>query len=188
MGTRRAAVVGVTFAALMLGLVPAATFAATRTHQARPRPDAAIRFVGVTSDFGDYAVKGRWVGLHLRSSSAADQTLTRRFAGAAPRGTHYVFEVKITNHGAAGRLMVKSATQPSSRVDYRASGRDVTAAVVTGTFRTPVLAKGQSFVMRISAGLKPGTSAMQRLVVVADGSSQVLDSVRLNVHYLACGC
>jgi hypothetical protein len=189
MGTRRAAV-GITFAALLLGLMPTQTFAGSASaQQSRPRPDAAIRYAGATSAWGDVVAQGRWVGLHIRNRDAQNQTITRRFAGAAPRGTHYLFELKLTNRGAAGRLAVMAPGESAWRVHYFAGAEDVTIAVDAGTFRTPRLAHGESYVVRISARLgTPGTALVQRLVVAGAGLNSARDSVRLNLRYLSCGC
>src|SRR3954470_22758597 len=105
MRTRRAKVTGVTFAALMLGALPAATLAGSaRTQQGHARPDAAVRYIGASSVFGRFVVDGRWVGHHVRNQTAVNQTLSRTFVGAAPRGTRYLFEIRITNRGGAGRF------------------------------------------------------------------------------------
>jgi hypothetical protein len=190
MGTRRAAVTGFTFAALMLGLMPASILAAsTPAHQSRARADAAIRFVGAKSDFGNFVDPGRWVGRHVRNRTADGQTISRRLAGAEPRGARYLCEVKITNRGPAGRLTLTEAGKETWPMRYMVNGRDITERVDSGTFRTPRLAHGESFVIRISAKLgRPGTSLMQRLVVGSASNARVHDVVALRLRYLVCGC
>ncbi|HEY7024529.1 MAG TPA: hypothetical protein VH371_06195 [Candidatus Limnocylindrales bacterium] len=190
MRTRRAVVSAVTFAAVLLALVSSTILAASGPAALlTSRPDVAIRSTGVSSSYGTLHRIGRWVGTEVRSISPRQQVLSREFAGAAPRGTKYLFQVKVTNHGATDRLVIEARGTDTWAAHYFAGKNDVTAAVRSGTFRTPLLARGESFVLQLTARLgRPGTSMAEQISATPDAVAGTGDSVSLRLAYSNCGC
>jgi len=153
-------------------------------------PDVSIRYVGAKSVLGTLIQPGAWVGGHVRNGTADHQTLSERLAGASPKGAQYMFELKIRNPGAARSFAVRTSGKGSWQVTYSVGKKDITAAVVAGTYRTPLLAHGATFVVTIKARLgRPGTSFARLVRVSSATNSSLVDAVRLRINYSAgCGC
>ena len=101
-----------------------------------PRPDGRIR-VGT----------GPLVGNDVYNTTGVDQT---RRAKVRP-GKKAVFTVSLQNDaGAPDRIRASAkGSTPRFKVVYRdADGKDITAAVTAGTWRTPTLASGKAVAVR----------------------------------------
>jgi len=161
--------------------------AAAQPH--RHRPDAALRYIGANSELGTYRDPGRWIGSRVRNSTATGQTISDTLAGAAPKDAEYVYQLKIRNPGAARRFTIAVSGTGTWPVAYFVRGRDVTSAIVSGAYRTPVLDRGETFIVRITASLgRPGTSLMRLIRVSSAANPQSRDAVRLRIEYDRCGC
>lgn len=88
----------------------------------------------------------RWKGNNIRGS-AVNQTVLQ----AAHRGTRTTSYWLVQNDGERGDAFRLAGTSGSTgfRVHYFTGGRDVTAAVVAGTFRTTTLTPGRSVILRV---------------------------------------
>ena len=185
---------GFSIAVLVAGMILATSVegvlaAPAPTQPHRHRPDAAIRYVGANSAFGTYRDPGRWIGGRVRNATAAHQTIADQLAGAAPRGTEYVYQLKVRNTGAPQRFTIVASGAGAWPVAYFASGRDVTSAIASGAYRTPVLVRGETFTVRIEARLgRPGTSLTRLLRVAPVAHPLSSDAVRLTIAYDRCGC
>lgn len=98
----------------------------------RFQPDAAVRLL-----------KGHYVGV---GSYGPGQRVVDRMGKHARKAT---FQVRLTNRGdSADALTVRGAPKTKKfKVTYRIGGRNVTAAVVAGTYSTRKLASGKSVVV-----------------------------------------
>lgn len=97
----------------------------------RYRPDASIRLPG-----------GRWVGVGVYGRASQEQIMKK----IRRQGTSATFVIRATNRGnTADRIKVRgTSTTDKFRVSFRADGKNVTRAVVAGTYRTRSLAPGKS--------------------------------------------
>ena len=185
---------GFSIAILVAGMILATSAegvlgADARAQHYRHRADAAIRYIGANSQFGTYRDPGRWIGSRVRNGTATKQTITDRLAGAAPKDAEYVYQLKIRNPGAARRFTIAVSGTGTWPVAYFVRGRDVTSAIVSGAYRTPVLDRGETFIVRITASLgRPGTSLMRLIRVSSAANPQSRDAVRLRIEYDRCGC
>jgi hypothetical protein len=153
------------------------------------RPDAAIRFTAYRSPFGHYPHGSRWLGHDIYNTTARGQTKRMTAMGVYERGTRMVFSVAIANNGGTDRFHVKASGSGSWQVRFYAGGRDITTAVVEGTYRTPVVAPGETFKIRAKVRLGGfGTSVMRHVLVSSVSAPQRQDAVRLRVRYSTCGC
>lgn len=153
------------------------------------RPDAAIRFTAYRSPFGHYPNGSRWLGQDIYNATARGQTKRMTAMGVYERDTRMVFSVAIANNGGTDRFRVMASGSGRWRVRYFAGGHDITAAVVAGTYRTPVLAPGEIFKIRAKVRLgRSGTSVMRHVLVSSVSAPQRQDAVRLRVDYSTCGC
>jgi uncharacterized membrane protein len=117
------------------------------------RPDAEVR-----------VVNGRFVGKGIYD--VADQRVTKKLK---PRAKRVSFEVRVTNRGDATDQVVVLGTRRSARfaVVYLDDGKNVTAAVLNGSYRTGSLKPGESatLVVRVTK-LKGATSGSKRMFKV----------------------
>lgn len=112
----------------------------------RHRPDAEIR-----------PLKGTFIG--AGTYAAAEQRVTTKLKRRARTAT---FEVRVTNRGDASERMVVLGTPKSAKfkVVYLSGGKNVTAAVLAGSFRTGALKPGASTMLTVKVtrlkGVKKG--------------------------------
>ena len=189
MSPRRAFAIGIVVAGMVLATYPGSALADVGSSQHHRVPDAAIRFVGAESVLGTYRDPGAWVGGHVRNGTAVHQTIKEQLAGAAPKGSHYLYELKIRTPGAARQFGVKVGGPGSWTVSYFVGESDITAALVAGTYETPVVARGATFKITIRARLgQPGTSITRLFRVSPVAHPRRIDAVRLRIDYSRCGC
>ncbi len=65
-----------------------------------------------------YRDPGAWIGGHVHNATAVRQTLKEKLAGAAPKGSQYVYELKIRNPGAARQFTISVGGAGSWPVTY----------------------------------------------------------------------
>ena len=174
---------------MVLATYPGGALAAGARGQHHRVPDAAIRFIGAESVLGTYRDPGAWIGGRVRNRTAAHQTIKEQLAGAAPKGSEYVYELKVRNPGAARQFAITVGGAGSWPVSYFVGRSDITAALVAGTYETPVVARGATFKITIKAHLgQPGTSITRLLRVSPVAHPHRIDAVRLRIDYSRCGC
>ena len=189
MSPRRAFSIAIVVTGMILATYPGSALADVGHVQHHRAPDAAIRFVGATSVIGTYWDPGAWIGGHVRNRTAVHQTVNEQLAGAAPKGSQYLYELKIRNPGAPRQFGVKVGGAGSWPVTYLVGKSDITAALVAGTYQTPVLARGATFKITIEARLgRPGTSLTRLFRVSPVVHPRSIDAVRLRIDYSRCGC
>jgi hypothetical protein len=138
---------------------PTVTPSPTATPTPGPaRADAAIRKSG-----------GSWKG---RDTYATRKQTVRLRALA---GTTTRLHVRVANAGGTARRLTLSATSGGRQVTGRwyAGRRDVTPAVLAGTYRTPRLELGESMRLRLVVALGRGASGVRtlRLSAAAPGGT-----------------
>jgi hypothetical protein len=131
------------------------------------RPDAEIR-----------RAKGTFVG--QGSYQASDQRVTSKLEGRTKTVT---FEVRVTNRGdLTDRMKVVGA--PGSmqfKVAYLAGGKNVTAAVLAGSYQTGTLEPGESASLTVKVtrlkGAKPGSKRVFEVRVASAHAKSKTDAV-----------
>lgn len=133
----------------------------------RFRPDAAVRVAG-----------GSWVG--VGTYAAASQRVTRVLK---PRTRTATYTVRVTNRGDATDALRLHGTSGSKafKVVYLVAGRDVTKAVLAGTYRTTGLRPGASLSLTVrvtrTAKARPGAERVLSLRAVSAHRSSLTDTV-----------
>jgi hypothetical protein len=129
-------------------------------------------------------VSGATVGDDVINITGAGQT---RSASAA-RGRSVTFYVTVENDGSHPEAL-RVRGQPSTTnygVAYSTGGRDVTAAVRTGTYLTPVLAPGATRTIRVvitvGAGAARGSRADRTVTSTSTSDPIRRDVVRVIVR------
>lgn len=124
---------------------------------------------------------------HLNSTGRY-QTAKQLAAGVYDPGAYYVFQVFIQNEGPADSFMVHATGTGNWVVKYQRHKKNITSAVVDGTYETPTL-DGTNLLLKVKVWIgDPGTS-MERLVTITSvGDPSRSDTVRIKASYTACGC
>jgi hypothetical protein len=131
--------------AVMAGLIVTPTFAA-----ARYQPDGLIRMAtaGVLGYPPYTTYHGPFLGNNIYNATGAHQTAI--FTDIGSTGPSFLtFDISIQNDGsAADRFTVKATGAASaSVVTYSRGTTNITSAVVAGTYRTPSLAPGATYLI-----------------------------------------
>lgn len=108
-----------------------------------------------------------FVGQDIYNTDGTDQART----GKAYRGGTITFGIQIQNDGAADCFTVEAtgAATTMYNVRYYRGGTEITAAVVAGTYTTPVLAPGAKFLITAKVKVKQSAtvgSSVTRLVTI----------------------
>jgi hypothetical protein len=131
----------------MAGLFVTPTFAG-----ARYQPDGLVRMAtsGVPGGLS-HTYHGPWLGNNIYNATGAHQTaVTAVVPGGETAGYYfYTFDISIQNEGsAADRFTVKATGARSAWVvTYSRGTTNITSAVVAGTYRTPSLAPGATYLI-----------------------------------------
>ena len=188
---KRALVAALT-TALLIGVAPTSVFGAvdepaSLQASAGMRPDAWVRYTAYTVYSKTYKHPSPWVGDNIYNATGRKQTETESAGGWYEPGGYFTFQVAIENDGAADRFTLRADGTGSSRVKYFRGSTNITSAVVNGTYQTPEVAPGATFVIKVRIVLDG--AAVERLVKatsVADPGKA--DTVRIRVVYTGCSC
>ncbi|HUR15709.1 MAG TPA: hypothetical protein VMZ33_00360 [Candidatus Limnocylindrales bacterium] len=122
-------------------------------------------------------------GNNVHNSTGADQT---RSARVRP-GSAFTFNVLLQNDGIKPdtlRLSAEDVASPGFTVTYRQGTTDITAAVLAGTYESPLIGPGDAFLVRAKvsvAGDAPAASGITRLVTATSVNDAASDTVRFRV-------
>jgi hypothetical protein len=185
------------------GPVHGSTLAAHRVHGANAgspvalvaapiaqKPDARVRLAESGYTGHRERQTGPFVGNNVYNSTGLhQQSLVESFADVV--GTYYAFDISIQNDGTHPAAFAVRATGTASRywaIRYSHISTTITSAVLAGTFRTPTLAPGATYVIRATMSEK-GEADISRLVTVRStaGTSRV-DAIKFGFKVVACGC
>lgn len=137
------------------------------------RGDARIR-LGTT---------GAWVGTDVYRGAG----VTQGRSAHVPRGTPATFALQVANRGSAPDRFTVAGQGSITGYDVRyldATGADVTAAVVAGTYDTGVLSPRASADLRVVVtprGAAPADGLARRVVVSSTTDPSATDAVRVTV-------
>ena len=184
-------------ASLLLGAVMAGFLVTPALAAARYQPDGLIRMAtaGVLGYPPYTTFRGPWLGYHIYNATGAHQTavVTTQPASAWPWGIYYTFGISIQNDGsAADRFRVKATGAPSAWVvTYSRGTTNITSAVVAGTYRTPSLAPGATYLISARITLPQSSNlsfSVARLVTIRSvGDPTKLDAVKFGFKWTAMG-
>jgi hypothetical protein len=124
---------------------------------------------------------GAFVGNNIYNTTAASQSRT----GSATPGHSVTFGISIQNDGnASDRLKVKATGTAVSgyAVKYFRGTTDITAAVVAGTYQTPSLATGATYLITakvtVTTGAAVGSSVTRLVTISSVANSAKKDAVK----------
>ena len=121
-------------------------------------------------------------GNNIYNTTAVNQTVN----GSAVVGSsveYYVLAQNDSGRSDRFRFVVSGPTVAGYSVKYLSGTDDRTSAITTGTFYTPFLATGSSYVVRvvvtIGAGAGPGSSLSRLITLVSASDPNKKDAVKL---------
>jgi hypothetical protein len=124
---------------------------------------------------------GKFVGDNVYNANGAGQSRT----GSAARGRRITFGISIQNDGAgADRFRVKATGTAASdyTVKYFRGTRDITAAIVVGSYRTPSLAPGAAYLITARVTVRStaavGSRVTRLVTITSAGDSARKDAVK----------
>jgi hypothetical protein len=184
-------------ASLLLGALMAGFFVTPALAAARYQPDGLIRQAtqgapAVPPVLNTY--HGPWLGNNIYNATGAHQTAVEVTGGSAwPLGIYYTFGISIQNDGSAtDRFRVRATGAPSAWVvTYSRGTTNITSAVVAGTYRTPSLVPGATYLISARITLPQSSNlsfSVARLVTIRSvGDPTKLDAVKFGLKWTAMG-
>jgi hypothetical protein len=183
-------------ASLLLGAVMAGLLVTPALAAARFQPDGLIRQAtqgapAVPPVLNTY--HGPWLGNNIYNATGAHQTAVVTGGGTALLGIYYTFGISIQNDGSAtDRFRVKATGAPSAWVvTYSRGTTNITSAVVAGTYRTPSLAPGATYLISARITLPQSSNwsfSVARLVTIRSvGDPATIDAVKFGLKWTAMG-
>jgi hypothetical protein len=148
--------------------------------------DPASQPDGVIS--GGYS--STWKGDNIYNTTGFQQ---KAVGGAylPPAGEVHKFRLSIQNDGSsADRIWVKAAGSGSGwKIQYFHLTTNITAQVVAGTFKTPMLASGAAFLMKAKLTTRAAPAKVVRLVTLTSSAHPLKqDAVKFVMKVTDDGC
>jgi hypothetical protein len=171
-------------ASLLLGALMAGFLVTPALAAARYQPDGLIRMAtaGVLG-YPPYTYHGPWLGYHIYNATGAHQSAV--YVSSGSTGPSFLtFGISIQNDGsAADRFTVKATGAASAwTVTYSRGTTNITSAVVAGTYRTPSLAPGATYLIHARITLRESSNLsgnVARLVTIRSvGDPTKIDAVK----------
>ena len=179
-------------AVLVTAFVLAAVFGAAGAAPAVAasyQPDGWIRYKSFKSQSGTYIDPTAWVGDNLYNTTGRNQKATQTAGGSYAPNPHFVFEVRVQNDGAADRFRIGVSGIGDWVVRYFHGTTEITARVVDGSYRTPIIAAGGSLTLKMKVWLgDPGTHLMRLVTLTSEADVTKQDAVKARVGFSGCTC
>jgi len=154
------------------------------------KPDGRIRL-------GTHGYPGNATpyGLPYVGNNVYNATGTRQRATAENfnelEGAFYTFDISIQNDGTrADRFKVKAtgAATAGWTVTYVRGTTNITSAIVAGTYRTPLLAPGATYLIRARITITEGGNLTRLVTIRSVADPTKIDAVKFAYKPMACGC
>ena len=124
---------------------------------------------------------GSLIGNNVYNTTGVNQTKT----GSTTRGNTITFGISIQNDAASDRFTVQATGTSTSlySVSYFRNSTNITAAVVAGTYATPTLANGSTFVItakvKVNSTATVGSNVTRLITLTSVGDATRKDAVKL---------
>ena len=148
------------------------------------QPDGAIRLgpYGYASG-STTAYQGPWLGGGIVNVTGASQTAIWANARSAMlAGTYYTFDISIRNAGSGADRFGVKATGAATNTwvpTYLRGTSNITSAIVAGTFQTPSLAPGATYLFSARITINQGGSLADHLVTITSAADPTkIDAVK----------
>ena len=185
-----------TFSAVLAGLLAIVVVApvAAAAPTAASQPDGRIRLQKITYElFSGETYARPWIGDNRYNTTAYRQAAREKWCCETPGWQRWVFGVSIQNDGTSSdrfRVQATTIAPEGWTVKYLHKRRNITAAVVDGTFTTPLLAPGAEYtikaIVRLDGGDYENLRTLISLTSVADPGKS--DAVKIVMKHVVCTC
>lgn len=160
---------------------PHVTATTTNTYNNTSEFSTAVSLVSPKPDGRIRKGTGAYGGNNIYNLTGANQTKT----GSASVGHKITFGVSAQNDSAASDSLVLQATgaaAPAFSVTYFRGATDITSSIVAGTYTTPALAAGATFLITVKVLVKasaaPGSSVTRLVTISSATDSTKQDAVK----------
>ena len=181
--------------AMLLGVTTIPALAGTAPAAAR-QPDGRVRLQKITYELFPTETYSRpWIGSNIYNTSARDQSARHGWFDTTPGWQTWIFGVSLQNDGTNSdhiRVQATGAALEGWTVKYFRGTRNITSAVVGGTFMTPLLGPGEEHLIKVKVtrdadGFEADT--LRRLIsLTSAGNASKSDAVKLVMKQVTCGC
>jgi hypothetical protein len=153
------------------------------------RPDGRIRLAAVDYPGHPGPLQNPFVGNNVYNSNGARQTANMLGGGGQDYGGFSAFfDISIQNDGnRADRFRVKATGAASivGTVSYYRGSTDITSAVAAGSFTTPSLAPGATYLIRAKIAITlDGGNVVRLLTIMSVASPTKIDAVKFAYIYV----
>jgi hypothetical protein len=148
------------------------------------QPDGSVRLG--PSGYGNVQTTGplgKWFGVNVYNATGAGQQATWSILGSGMvAGTYLTFDISIRNAGTAADRFTVRATGPATPswiVTYARNATNITAAVIAGTYRTPSLAPGATYLINAKITINQGGPITRLVTIKSVADPAKVDAVSL---------
>ena len=187
-----------TVAALVAVLTAATTVAAAAggTPADARQPDGRIRLQKIAYElFPTEKYSRSWIGNNIYNTTGQHQRARESWCCETPGWQQWTFGISVQNDGTNSDRIRVQATGTSLEgwvVKYYHGTTNITAAVVGGTFTTPLLTPGAEYSIKVKVrrdGDNYDTDNLRRLISLTSvGDPSKSDAVKLVMRHVVCTC
>ncbi|MEO7987747.1 MAG: hypothetical protein ABI766_14545 [Gemmatimonadales bacterium] len=155
-----------------------------------PRPDGRVRLASHGYPGKTTIVQGPFLGDDMYNATATGQAATVDNFNELERA-FYTFDVSIQNDGSTADAFEVKATGTASTgwtVTYFRGTTNITSAVVAGTYETPPVLPGATYVITARITVDQGGDIVRLVTIQSVADATKVDSVKFAYKQTACGC
>jgi hypothetical protein len=155
------------------------------------RPDGRIRLAATGYPGKVKPMNGPFVGNNVYNATGAHQTDTEAWYSGDVAGSYYKFDISIQNDGNKAdrfKVMATGTATTGWTVEYLHGTTNITSAVVVGTYRTPSVAPGATYVVTVKLTITLGADVTRLVTITSVADATKKDAVKLVLKFVACGC
>lgn len=134
------------------------------------------------------ASQGPLLGNNIYNATGAGQQAIRENAGSAEvEGAYYTFVISIQNDGNRADSFRVKATGAASKawiVTYARGATNITPAVVAGTFQTPSLAPGATYLIKAKISINMGGNITRLVTIRSVADPTKIDAVKFTYRWI----
>lgn len=181
---------------LLAALVSVPVSAGTAPAGAARQPDGRVRLQRIAYElFEAEKYDGPWIGNNIYNTTGEGQAAKVNWFDSTPGWQRWIFGVSVQNDGSSSdriRIQATGTALDGWTVRYYDGSTNVTSAVVNGTFTTPSLSPGGSYVLKVKVTRDAESfdvETLRRLVSLTSvNNPNKVDAVRVVLKRDTCGC
>ena len=167
--------------------------AAGGTAAAARQPDGRIRLQKIAYElFPTETYSRSWMGNNIYNTTGRNQAARGSWCCETPGWQQWTLGISVQNDGTNSDRIRVQATGTSLEgwvVKYYHGTTNITAAVVGGTFTTPLLTPGAEYAIKVKVRIDGSYDTLRRLISLTSvGDPGKSDAVKLVMRHVVCTC